>query len=143
MEENRDPYVVLKNGEMRIETDLVLSPIRNTRDLESRGIKSDTALNEFLDDENMVVIDSPWFDLYDGDGEHLDRVHHSLADALEDAVNLSQQKPENNARECRPSELIDYLNQFDDGDVINDCVLDGFFEERAEKMKENQNNGLR
>lgn len=39
-------------------------------------------------------------------------------------------------RECRPSELIDYLLQFDDGDVVDDDFLDGFFEARAERILE-------
>jgi hypothetical protein len=98
-----DAVQVRADGEMRInvldENNEIVGVIRYGDQFREYGINNDNDLGNFVFGEEdhlpsqggkvrFEVIDSPWFDLYDGkSGDHLDRVHDTLTGAVNAAWN--------------------------------------------------------
>lgn len=72
----RDGEALLRYGEG------ALSTASEFRDAFPDGILPDD------DGEAFEWVRNGWFDIYDTDGEHLDRVHFALDDAITDALRL-------------------------------------------------------
>lgn len=94
---------VYADGEMRVhvidEAGEVISVIRYCDQFAQWGIISDTDIGNhvFGDDPHTApngqkvtfdVVNSPWFDLYDDEGYHLDYVRDTLTGAVTEATNL-------------------------------------------------------
>ena len=84
------------DGEMRINdygapenrTTDIQHDIRCSDDLIDLGFDTDEAVFEANENGQFYWVNNSWFDLYDAEGEHLDRVSHDLQDAINEAKEL-------------------------------------------------------
>jgi hypothetical protein len=52
------------------------------------GFRNDEELFDAEKRREIEFLNNPWFDLYDYEGEHLDRIAHTYSDALQEAMEL-------------------------------------------------------
>lgn len=57
------------------------------------GFRNDAELFEAEQRRDIEFINNPWFDLYDEEGEHLDRITHTYSDALNEAMFILLDEP--------------------------------------------------
>jgi len=57
------------------------------------GFRNDRELFEAEQRRDIEFINNPWFDLYDEEGEHLDRITHTYSDALSEAMFILLDSP--------------------------------------------------
>lgn len=92
-----DPrFHVCRNGEMRIRDNVREAVYRYTDDLIEAGITTDAELQEVYESEDYVVVDNPWFEVFDiEDSGDEGEVFHNMFEAIARAKELSK---ENNER---------------------------------------------
>ena len=81
-------YEVVRNGYMRINNMTTGDVYRYTSDLEKAGYTDDTLLAEEIDNGELEVIDSPWFEVWDSqklspDSPVFDNHRHACKEAWE------------------------------------------------------------
>lgn len=54
------------------------------------GIDTDKKLSDAFDEGRIEWVNNAWFDLYDGDGEWLNVIHHDIDDAVSEAIDMIQ-----------------------------------------------------
>ena len=69
-------YEVVRNGYMRINNMTTGDVYRYTSDLEKAGYTDDDLLAEEIDNGELEVIDSPWFEVWDSQNFH--QIHQYL-----------------------------------------------------------------
>lgn len=93
---------VVTNGEMDIQVFeykqvadefIKVGKITSNSSFSEYGIYKDSDLIDGFEDSNpagykLDFVHTPWFDLYSEDGDHLDRVTHTLSDAIEMAAKM-------------------------------------------------------
>ena len=93
-------YEIVRNGEMRYaykNADGTEDILRYTDDLFGKDIKTDTQLEQAIEDGTIEVIDNPWFEVWDMklDNEDLGEVFFDLDEARHLAQKLYESEKTN------------------------------------------------